>query len=338
MKNAWVHYFLTISVFAMLFCHSSWHTIDAQPPTTRGVLDTQGIIIRDKNGAVKARLGTKSDGSAVLTFLDNEQHARIEIGLHDDTLPAIHLLDEKQRPRLMLSVKEKKGTCVTVLDSNGRGVFELSTLADGTVQEFFFDQSGGQRIRQIVRPEGKAELCLLGIKERSGIWMRVSEIGEVRQSFFDRDEKERITLNVDPTGSSLDFFGGNRKGRIATSVTANGTALNVLYDENGNRRIGSYVRAKGPSSHVLFGRNGKPGLVLSADVENPASLKCCDLNGIPKAGVSVGPDGEPSYFLLQKPGIGGKDSKTTSKSNGLGDENSDYLERTPRALVSQKGS
>jgi WD40 repeat protein len=311
MKNACVHHLLTMSIFAILYCYSSWHTIGAQSPNKEGVLDTQGIVIRDNKGAIKVRVGTKADGSAVLTFLDNKQQARIEIGLQDETLPTIQLWDEKQMPRLILSLKEKKGTCITVLNSDGGGVFELSTLADGTVQEFFFDRTGDQRIRQIVRPNGKSELCLLGTKERSGIWMGVSESGDVRQSFFDRDEKERITLNVDRTGNTLSFLSKDRKARIVTSETANGTALNVLYDELGNRRVGTYVNARGDASQVLYGPRGHRGLVLASEGEIPGSLNFCDLNGNPKCGASVGRDGEPTYFWLKNQGVNGKEATRT---------------------------
>jgi hypothetical protein len=300
-KKNWGRCQTMLVVFALSWICSSWYKTDAQPLTKLGVLDTHGIVLRDQNGVIKARLGTRSDGSPAFAFLDDTGRTRVEMGLRGDGLPSIQLLDNKGSPRLVLGLEDNEGTFIVVNGSSGRRVFELSALADDTVQQFFFDQSGGQRIRLVVKPEGKAEVCIVGSKERPGVWMGVSKEGDARQSVFGRDGKERITMNVDASGSSLNFLTAERKGRIVMSVMPDGTALNALYDRNGHRKIGSYVDTSGFAREVLFGRSGEPAIVLSSEGEAPASFRCYDVNGVARIGFAVGRDGEPSFLVVRSP-------------------------------------
>jgi hypothetical protein len=309
---------LALGVIAVTLAYSSWLAAGPTPAATSGVLDTRGVLVRDAKGNIRASLTVSDDGSPVMTLMDDAKRTRVEISVRNGASPCVKLLDDREQPRLALKVDDVNGASVAVFGSRRNMVFELGTWPDDTIQQSFFTRLGQRRIRSIVLPSGASESSLLGVAEQPGIWMGVSENGDARQSFFDREGNEHITLNVEPAGDSLHFLSRDRKSRMIASVAADGTALNVLYDKNGRRRVGTYVDARGLARQMLFGPSGNPALSLSSDQDAIAGLKFYDVQGTPQFGASVDLAGDASFFWRRQERANGRVYIARSNDTGAG--------------------
>lgn len=291
MKLSWKACWFVTLITVVVLHFSREHELGAHSTDEARLLEVRGLVLRDKNGTVKARLEMKPDGSPSFSLLDSTQQKHIELSVSQEGCSTFALRSAKSNVSLWLSVEPDGAILISGVGSKGHIAFELAKFPDDTVQQFFSDQNGKKRLQLLTRPGGRTEACLFGAGERPGLWMRVSESGDVTQAFFDPNGTDRILTSLNSKGQSVTFFDPDRKRRWMSAVTPDGDSMQQFHDENGVRRIGFAVGSKGKADQALFGPSGEPRLFLSAEADQCSSLRICDAKGIPRIAFAVEQDG-----------------------------------------------
>ncbi len=165
-------------------------------------LEVGALVIKDRAGTVRARLGPSEDDALGLALysrdglerawlgLDAEQHPALEmlgtapsvrrlmLTLDDHDEPVISLLDEHETPRLMLMLEPQGVSLITRCGEEPGPIMSLRLEATGQETVLFRDGAG-----------------------RPAVAVGVDEDGSRRLAVADRTGEERILFWVDPSGA-----------------------------------------------------------------------------------------------------------------------------------------
>jgi hypothetical protein len=109
-----------------------------------GSFDAKSLIVRDENDRARVRIGIAPDKSAALTLLDQEGRVRAALSMAGDERPALDLFDSLGHARVTICVgldgspvvnlkDEKENLCASLMVVKGGSVLLLSTPGIGHV-------------------------------------------------------------------------------------------------------------------------------------------------------------------------------------------------------------
>ena len=149
----------------------------------------EGLLIQDKDGGLRAMLGSGPDGGALLTMFDS-----------------------KLKPRFVLGVKPDGEPGLSIKDQDGRLRFGMGFMADGTSRLEVGGSGGKGSVILRVRSDGVADLGVLR-REKLAVSLGTTPEGTAGLSGYDRDSKQRLALGVREGGQPvLQFL--DEKGKV----------------------------------------------------------------------------------------------------------------------------
>lgn len=121
-------------------------------------LSTNELILRDREGFARGRLGTDDEGRAELALADRDGRERIRLTVLPDGSPGVTISDAESRPRAVLGYLPDGSTNLVLADAWGvsRAVFGLE--ADGAAQVLFTDPDGAVRTLVGVGADGASSV------------------------------------------------------------------------------------------------------------------------------------------------------------------------------------
>lgn len=176
----------------------------------------------DDYGNVYATLERSEEtGEAALTFFDDDQVARLGVGLNESRTGFVNLRDAKGRGGIRVAVEDNGSAVVRLRDDQDNERYNLAYSAPGTSE---------------VAPEGALGLSFLNEDRTPRIQLGITTSGnDTTLVFFDQDGTEAAVLNVsEESGPVLALNDAQGRPRVGLIVGTDGNAGLVFLDEHGN--------------------------------------------------------------------------------------------------------
>lgn len=109
--------------------------------------DVCSLLLRDRAGTARLRLGLDRSGSPGLVFLDKNGMRRLDLGLFEDGRPRIELLGDRQNTIAELKIEAGGDVTLSFIDQFKSPLIELRSTAGGVSSASFRDGSGRSRLR-----------------------------------------------------------------------------------------------------------------------------------------------------------------------------------------------
>lgn len=189
---------------------------------TDNVVRAAKFELVDDYGNVYATLERSEEtGEASLTFFDDEQVARLGVGLNASRTGFVNLRDAKGRGGIRVAVEENGSAVVRLRDDQDNERYNLAYSAPGTSE---------------VAPEGALNLSFLNENRTPRIQLGITTPGnDATLGFFDQAGTETVLLTVsEETGSVLALNDAQGRPRVGLVVGTDGNAGLIFLDEHGN--------------------------------------------------------------------------------------------------------
>jgi hypothetical protein len=105
-------------------------------------LHAEEVVLRDGYGVMRGRLGTDSDGRALLSLSDRDGRARIRLTVLADGSPGVTISDADARPRAVLGYLPDGTTSLVLADAQGVSRAVVGLEPDGATHALFSDSGG----------------------------------------------------------------------------------------------------------------------------------------------------------------------------------------------------
>lgn len=189
---------------------------------TDNVVRAAKFELVDDYGNVYATLERSEEtGEASLTFFDDEQVARLGVGLNASRTGFVNLRDAKGRGGIRVAVEENGSAVVRLRDDQDNERYNLAYSAPGTSE---------------VAPEGALNLSFLNENRTPRIQLGITTpSNDATLGFFDQAGTETVLLTVsEETGSVLALNDAQGRPRVGLVVGTDGNAGLIFLDEHGN--------------------------------------------------------------------------------------------------------
>lgn len=133
-----------------------------------GSLFTEQVVIRDRDGVTRGRLGTDSDGRTQLSLSDRDGRGRIRLTVLADGSPGVTISDADSRPRAVLGYLPDGTTSLVFADAQGTSRAVVGLGADGSTHALFADRAGTIRTLVGVAADGVPSVSVIQGEESGG--------------------------------------------------------------------------------------------------------------------------------------------------------------------------
>lgn len=189
-----------------------------QRPAAQKVIETEKLILKDITGNVRFEIAIREDGSLVHTMRDAKGNERINL----------------------------------VVD------------ADGVARHNLIDETGTTRVGSYVYPgdhqkfAGIAGTAFLNKDGKSSMRLETYKNGEVAQTFFGDNGKQRLSLNILNDGLAIQHF-RDATGILRASIYAEATGATAfsLYDAQQHIRFHNIMSSNGKFTQGFINKAGQ---------------------------------------------------------------------------------
>jgi hypothetical protein len=209
------------------------------------------------NGKLAALLRANDRGGGVLSFLDDEQRSRLDVGMSPGGDPALTIYATKGRPRVRLTVKGETARLsllggplspaidLTIGPQNAPSI-TISDAARGTISLKLNDQ--GEPAISLEGGRDRPSQKLTADKARTGIsflarnggerasWTLLDD-GSPQITFWDDRVKQTILVGAPASAPVLSLVGRSVLQTTSWRMLADGTPALTISDERGNARL-----------------------------------------------------------------------------------------------------
>jgi hypothetical protein len=136
-----------------------------------GVLATRSlfaeeVVLRDRDGVTRGRLGTDSDGRTQLSLSDPNGRGRIRLTVLADGSPGVTISDADARPRAVLGYLADGTTSLVLADAYGTSRAVVGLEPDGAAHALFADRTGMIRTLVGVAADGLPSVSVIQNEQR----------------------------------------------------------------------------------------------------------------------------------------------------------------------------
>ncbi len=176
----------------------------------------------------------------------------------------IILKDATGNVRFEIAVKEDGSLVHTMRDAKGNERINLVVDADGVARHNLIDETGITRVGSYVYPgdhpkfAGIAGTAFLNKDGKSSMKLETYKSGEVSQTFFGDNGKERLSLNILNDGLAIQHF-RDATGILRASIYAEPTGETAfsLYDAQQHIRFHNIMSSNGKLTQGFINKAGQ---------------------------------------------------------------------------------
>ena len=203
-------------------------------PEAAKTIEAESLILRDKEGKIRATLSPGLGDNASLVLLDQNQMPRLMAGLMKDGDPFISLKGAQGKNRASLIANSKNDSSSFQLsDDEGKPRATMSLLSDGTPSLVLSDRDGRQKADLSLTKDGHPKLSLMDSDGKTGITLRLFENQIPSLVITDAAGTARMTFALlqgqKPTIFLVDK---DKRLRLNASLNRDGVPRFILLDEN----------------------------------------------------------------------------------------------------------
>jgi hypothetical protein len=121
----------------------------------RGTIEAEGLVLRDKTGAVRARLGLRADGSPELALCDTRGQDQIMLETSPDDTASLSFLGQG-RPLIFLASSRGGWANLRLLDRENKSTSSMYMMPDSTTGIAF--NRGKDGVHLALPPDGVPRL------------------------------------------------------------------------------------------------------------------------------------------------------------------------------------
>jgi len=137
-------------------------------------MEAEEFVLRDKEGAARAALAVRPDGTAGLGLFDGEGRVRLSFDMSKEHSPGVNLYDASGKLRSALAIRPDGTPGLGLFDKDGKARLSLDIAGDGSPGVNLYDRSGALRAAVAIRPDGTPGI---GLFDERGEARRSLEIG-----------------------------------------------------------------------------------------------------------------------------------------------------------------
>lgn len=257
----------------------------AEPPGPAGrAVDTDELVIRDKDGNVRMKFAVDKSGDPAFVMYDRRGRKRASFaiaseGRKDDGVAQLNLLGADEKAGVYLYTEPKHSAGLRVYDPAGTERGGLRVEPNNSSLLLLHGPAGEERLRLEADQEGTARYELKNARAGSVLTETVSGDGEYKAQVLDAAGKPRIITHFDK--DKLAYFQTRRAdGAIGTEtgIARSDMPFLNIYDPAGKFRGGLSLNKENWTLLSLADKDGKNRLYAFVNPEGNPAFQTADVN------------------------------------------------------------